>query len=214
MKPDIPHILEGHDPIQGAYVFFSQGKGQGNSIYYNQEAWRIFSYTAFDEKGLLQKDAFPDIEALCLKWQKLLDEKINTEKKEEDKGVSSVIDIYRSWRKRYLVHGVLLASHGPDSNVPPPLHLQYLFTLDRVISGRINLPMIARQWRLSPREAGIVQYLVLDQSNKEMAVSLKISINTLKGYLKLLMRKLGVSSRAGIVARVLTGKDLPEEGPV
>ncbi len=39
-----------------------------------------------------------------------------------------------------------------------------------------------------------------------MATTLGLSLNTVKGYLKLLMRKLGVSSRTGIVARLFAAR--------
>jgi hypothetical protein len=40
-------------------------------------------------------------------------------------------------------------------------------------------------------------------SNKEIAHLLGLSLNSVKGYMKLLMRKLGVGSRTGIVASFL-----------
>src|SRR3989304_3926060 len=68
----------------------------------------------------------------------------------------------------------------------------------------LNIPLIARQWQLSPREQDIVRLLLEDRSNKEISHLLRLSINTIKAYLKLLMRKLNVSSRAGIVSYLLT----------
>ncbi len=66
--------------------------------------------------------------------------------------------------------------------------------------------MIFRRLNLSPREQEIVRMLLAGSSNKEIAGSLGISLNTVKGYMKLLSRKLGVNNRAGIIAAVLAIK--------
>lgn len=207
MKPDLMTMFKGQIVTRGAYIFFSQGAGRNKeSVYYNPEAWRIFSYASFDEKGVSQKSAFPNIGKLCTQWKKSLDEQIDPKKEKKEEDLSQFIDIYQSKERRYLVRGILLSGYTPGNDSTTHSTSQYLFLLERITPDRINLPMIARIWRLNPREMGIVQFLILDRSNKEIARLLKISINTLKGYLKLLMRKLGVGSRAGIVARVLTGK--------
>jgi DNA-binding CsgD family transcriptional regulator len=70
----------------------------------------------------------------------------------------------------------------------------------------MNLSMIFRKLKLAPREQEIVRLLLGGSSNKEIAGSLGISLNTVKGYMKLLSRKLGVSSRAEIIALVLAAK--------
>ncbi len=206
MKSDVTQMHKDQRITQGAYIFFSQKKGQKTgSIYYDPEAGRIFSHAAFDEKGAFQKGVFPNIGALCAKWKKLLDEQMHPEKEKGEGRFTHCIDIYQSWGRRYRVLGILLSGYTPEGSRVPRSDLQYLFSLERIMPDQINLPMIARKWGLNPRETGIVQLLIMDRSNKEIARLLKISINTLKGYLKLLMRKLGVNSRAGIVACVLTG---------
>lgn len=83
---------------------------------------------------------------------------------------------------------------------------QYLFLLERVCNDNINLQKAFRQWKLTPREREIIHLLIDDRCNKEIARSLKLSTNTIKVYMKLLMLKLGVNGRAGVIARLLTGK--------
>ncbi len=190
----------------GAYILFSPGKGpRKESIFHNKEAGRIFSYASFGEKGVFQKEASPNIGLLCAQWKQSLDEQMDPEHGEGKEAFTPFVDIFLSWRKRYMIRGILLSGYTPEGNRSPRSDFQYLFSLERIITDRVNLPMMARTWRLNPRELGIVQLLILDRSNKEIARSLKISINTLKGYMKLLMRKLGVNSRAGIVACIFTG---------
>ena len=48
--------------------------------------------------------------------------------------------------------------------------------------------------------------LLAGAANKEIADRLRLSENTIKGYMKLLMRKLGVNNRAGIIAALLVEK--------
>ena len=77
--------------------------------------------------------------------------------------------------------------------------------------------MIAVAVRLAPlnrreggdvgvREQEIVRLLLTGGGNKEIAHRLRLSENTIKGYMKLLMRKLGVNNRAGIIAALLMEK--------
>ncbi|MBI5379913.1 MAG: helix-turn-helix transcriptional regulator, partial [Nitrospirae bacterium] len=82
----------------------------------------------------------------------------------------------------------------------------YLFILERITLEEPSVSILFRQKKLSRREQQIVQYLLRGHGNKEIAAHLGLSENTIKGYLKLLMRKLGVGSRSGILALLLAKK--------
>ena len=56
---------------------------------------------------------------------------------------------------------------------------------------------------LSPREVDVVGLLVAGRSNNEIAAALSISPHTVKRHLEKVYSKLGVSSRAEVIARVL-----------
>ncbi len=58
---------------------------------------------------------------------------------------------------------------------------------------------IFREKKLTPQQRKIVNLLIQGLSNKEIAMSLGLSINTVKTYLKNLAMKLGVKSRLEIV---------------
>jgi len=81
-----------------------------------------------------------------------------------------------------------------------------MFILERIRSDLLNIPQISREWNLNNREQDLIQLLLSGMSNKEIAYALGLSLNTIKAYMKLLMRKLGVNSRAGIISHVLTKK--------
>jgi DNA-binding NarL/FixJ family response regulator len=73
----------------------------------------------------------------------------------------------------------------------------------------MHLSWAARQLNLNRREQEIVRLLVRGLGNKEIAFALGLSLNTIKGYMKLLMGKLNVRSRTEIVSLLLTvGPDL------
>jgi DNA-binding CsgD family transcriptional regulator len=155
-------------------------------VFYNKEALRILSFS--DPK---RRNDIPDLISFCSRWSELI----------EGNPEGVFIDILQSRRRRYGVRGGILSGY------PHTSEKQYFFVLERVSPEGANLPFIYRQWRLSPREKEIVRLLLLDHSNKEIAHTLGLKLNTIKSYMKLLMRKCGVNSRAGIIATLLTGKN-------
>ena len=56
---------------------------------------------------------------------------------------------------------------------------------------------------LSQRERQLVELLVKGMTTKEMAQSLQLSPNTVKSFLRMIMAKMGVSTRAGIVGQLV-----------
>jgi DNA-binding NarL/FixJ family response regulator len=60
-----------------------------------------------------------------------------------------------------------------------------------------------REAKFSKREQDIVYQILADKCNKEIAEALGLSLNTIKVYLKNLMRKISVTSRAGIISFLL-----------
>ncbi|MGQ3686335.1 MAG: response regulator transcription factor [Candidatus Loosdrechtia sp.] len=168
------------------------------SLSYSEEVLNIISFSL--NPGKHTKVSSSNIITLCLKWTNLLDERLKKpENKNKPVPVADFIDILQSNKRRYTVRGVIMSCDKEGEK-------QYLFILERLCNDNVNLQKALRQWKLSPREQEIVMLLIDDRCNKEIAKSLNLSINTVKGYLKLLMLKLGVSSRAGIIGRILFGK--------
>ena len=56
---------------------------------------------------------------------------------------------------------------------------------------------------LSQRERQMVQLLIKGMTTKEMATALNLSPNTIKSFLRLVMAKMGVSTRSGIVGKLV-----------
>lgn len=186
-----------------AYISYCpETKVSEEEIYYNQETECIFSPPSSKEGT----NPFSDISSLCSKWKGLLDRRQDELKTSGEGGNPKevlIIDTLQSWQRRYTVMGVILSNHPSNSKKQGG---QYLFILNRFSPDNVNLPWICRQWGLNKREQEIVRLLIADCSNKEIAQKLGLKLNTVKGYMKLLMRRLGVNSRTGIVATVLTKK--------
>jgi DNA-binding CsgD family transcriptional regulator len=75
--------------------------------------------------------------------------------------------------------------------------------------GRSILPydawrVIANSLRISDRELQIVQGIFDDRQEFAIADELKISVHTVHTHLERLYRKLGVSSRVGLVLSILS----------
>jgi DNA-binding CsgD family transcriptional regulator len=66
-----------------------------------------------------------------------------------------------------------------------------------------DLRRVADGFSLSQREREVVQFLVLGLTTKEIAARMGISPNTVKTFLRLVMVKINVTTRSGIVGKFL-----------
>jgi DNA-binding CsgD family transcriptional regulator len=73
--------------------------------------------------------------------------------------------------------------------------------LERAPERSMVLNQLSEKFRLTVREQEVSHYLLQGLSSKEIAVRMEISPNTVKAFLRLIMVKMGVSSRSGIVAK-------------
>lgn len=69
-------------------------------------------------------------------------------------------------------------------------------------TGNLDLQKVKGLFRLSKREADVVEELVSGFTDKEIAQQLGISVETVRAYLKSVRAKLGVSTRTAIVSVV------------
>jgi len=104
----------------------------------------------------------------------------------------------RSGRRRYLCRVFRVDADAKASPQPSVAVL-----LERPPFGSIPLWPAFRQFNLTRRERDTLGYLVQGLSNKEIADRMKISSNTVKAFLRLIMTKMAVCSRSAIVAKIL-----------
>jgi len=86
--------------------------------------------------------------------------------------------------------------------------------LERHLSASDSVDEVAALYHLTPREKQALRGLSTGLTSYEVAEQMDISPNTLKSFLRLIMIKMGATSRAGIVARILQNRPLLSNAPV
>jgi DNA-binding CsgD family transcriptional regulator len=114
---------------------------------------------------------------------------------------SPFVTEFKSGNRRYLCRAFLLDPHGERPSEP-----SVALVLERNLSGPTTLYRISEQFHFTPRQRQAVELLLHGLTNKEIADRMVISLHTVKFLFRLVMLKLGVSSRAEIIARVIAGK--------
>jgi DNA-binding NarL/FixJ family response regulator len=197
MKKAVPKSNECFYPLQNAFLIYRpKSSNKNDGVFYNQEASQILS-RSLQSTGK-NKFSHAELCSLCSQWKQLLEENMT---KTEEKNMSAYfLDTLKSDRRLYGIKGLRLSNHHSS------IENQFLFIMERIQAESINLSLISRQCKLNQREQDIVRLLIEDKGNKEIAQVLGLSLNTIKSYLKILMRKLGVSSRAGVITCLLMKK--------
>ena len=78
--------------------------------------------------------------------------------------------------------------------------------LERGPNRSFSIAEISEKFHLSAREREVLPYLLNGLTTKEIASGMAISPNTVKAFLRMIMVKMGVSTRSGIVGKAYTGK--------
>jgi len=65
------------------------------------------------------------------------------------------------------------------------------------------LSQVSRQFNLTQREREALEYLLQGLTSKAIANRMNISPNTVKAFLRMIMIKTGVSSRAAMVGKII-----------
>jgi DNA-binding CsgD family transcriptional regulator len=100
-----------------------------------------------------------------------------------------------SGRRRYICTGHSLDMPGKNKGTTAIL-------LERVSSPEVTLYAISKKYNLTTREREAMGYLLRGLTSKEIAREMGISPNTVKAFLRLVMTKMGVSTRAGLIGRI------------
>jgi DNA-binding CsgD family transcriptional regulator len=157
-------------------------------------------------------NTFRDISSLCAHWKKLFDQRLNDKlwnqmlrRRRAKENGHEIIHLFQSG-ERYTVKGTIFSD--PFFKKLKNGVVSCLFILERIeLERKMDLEWVLRDFKLNRRELEIVKLIFVDRSNKGIAQALGLSVNTVKAYLKLLMRKLGVRSRTGILVHLMMGKN-------
>jgi len=102
-----------------------------------------------------------------------------------------------SGKRRYLCRIFNLASGWKNCRTPAVAVL-----IERAHQVSFQVSLIAERFQLTPREEETVSLLLGGLTSKEIAQRMQISPNTVKSFLRLVMIKMGVSSRPGIMGKI------------
>src|SRR5438309_8780337 len=159
-----------------------------NPISFNAEAILILGY--------------PDRGARVKRAEVFLAEKIrSTLLSARPLGNVPFVTEFRSGRRHYFCRAFLVDAHANG-----PSHPSMALLLERGPSGLVPLSQVCQQFNLTQREGEALAYLLQGLSSKEIANRMNVSPNTVKVFLRLIMVKMGVSSRSGIVVKIVTTK--------
>ena len=92
----------------------------------------------------------------------------------------------------------LFTLRSPGNGSPPQIAL----LLQRRASRVPDLAAVFPQFKITRREQEVVTLLFEGLTSKEIAARMNISSNTVKSFLRLVMTKLGASTRAGILGKI------------
>lgn len=97
----------------------------------------------------------------------------------------------------FLFRALLLQKQGANRDT---MHIMIL--IEKVSQG-VRIDQFVQSTHLTKREQAVVRLLLEGKTNKEVASCMNIGEYTVKDHVKRIMKKLNVTTRAGIVAKVL-----------
>jgi DNA-binding CsgD family transcriptional regulator len=140
--------------------------------------------------------AFPNLADQVKRMGVFLSDKIRVSLvNRQSKDSLEFVKEFRSGKRRYNCRIFQLDS--PDKGA------LLVLVLERYASRTASLSQLSQEFDLTVREQETVQLLLQGLTSKEIAVRMNISPNTVKAFLRLVMVKMGVSTRSGIVGRIV-----------
>ncbi len=125
----------------------------------------------------------------------------------ERRSASRVIGEFRSAKRTYLCRSFPVQLRGPGNsdsrNGTASSDGLLIVMLERKSNEVVMIAEIAARFGLTGREQETVQFLLEGLTSKEIALRMKISPNTVKAFIRLVMVKMGVSTRSGIIGKIV-----------
>jgi DNA-binding CsgD family transcriptional regulator len=160
---------------------------EGKPLYANAEAKTIVTYPEGPRR-------FPSAWALMRK--RIL---TPTGKQNSSLASSSYVE-FLSGRRKYVGLAIPLAKWRR-----PPAEAAVAVVLERNGVASWRAADVSESFHLTERERKVVELLIQGLTNKEIAERMNISPNTVRAFIRMVMGKLGVSTRSGIVGIVFRG---------
>ena len=156
-------------------------------IYANQDAVRILSYPR------IPKTARAAAQVIKKRLRSLLRDHLPS------RGNPSLVEL-SSEKRRYLIRAFYLDPYGKNPSQPT-----YGLLIERMHHPMLDLAHASQQYGLTGREKETMRLLLGGLTSKEIASRMRISPNTVKVFLRLIMLKMGVTTRAGIIGKIVGG---------
>jgi DNA-binding CsgD family transcriptional regulator len=117
---------------------------------------------------------------------------------------SSFVSQFRSGRRLYSCRTFRVETHvnGNGANGYQPTAIAVI--IERGAADSFSGARVAEKYHLTAREQQVLLYLLEGLTSKQIAERMSISTNTVKAFLRLIMIKMDVSTRSGIVGKAVT----------
>ena len=126
----------------------------------------------------------------------------NLVEKQSPSGLGKV----QSARRTYLCRSFPLDHPENHNNGSGQAGKLTIVVIERKSNESATIVEISERYGLTARERETVQFLREGFTSKEIAQRMKISPNTVKAFIRLVMVKMGVSTRSGIVGKIVCPK--------
>ena len=147
---------------------------------------------------------YPQESAKIAAMEKVLDDRIRSVLlKQPSSPRSGFVSEFKSGKRRYYCRAFSLNSQESQSSEEP--RIAVLIERSRRVS--FDGSELAARYNLTDRERETVEFLAKGFTSKEIAARMKISPNTVKAFLRLIMVKMGTTTRSGIIAKILEPND-------
>ena len=113
-------------------------------------------------------------------------------------GEADFVNRFKSAKRTYVCRSFPLSVPLKAAGCSPTL----LLLLERNASNGVTMADISERFRLTPREQETVKLLLQGLTSKEIAQRMNISPNTVKAFIRLVMVKMDVSTRSGIIGKI------------
>jgi len=114
----------------------------------------------------------------------------------------TLVNEFRSGKRRYQCRAFRVDAAGNGKSQGSVAVL-----LERFSHGSFSLGMVSEKFHLTSREQEVLRHLLVGRTTKEIATGMEISPHTVKAFLRMIMVKMGVSTRSAIVGKAFTAND-------
>jgi DNA-binding CsgD family transcriptional regulator len=178
------------DPASSAGVGFVLVDASLHVLYANREAVRILAYPAVPTTGqALDPDVVKKV-------------RVQLENRPPSPAQPALTELC-SGRRRYLCRAFALGSESGSHFTTDSFQPGIAVLIERGHQAFVGLTQISDQYHLTTRERETMALLLLGLTSKQIAERMHVSPNTVKAFLRLIMLRMSVSTRSGIVGKIL-----------